>query len=225
MTNLPPYGALSPTQRAQAEQMQQHAATLGVHQPQAGQQVQVTLPSAGAEPVPFESALPGSTIAVFAPGFNWGEQCRVIHLDPEFGPTSQPALHLVDSAGERRLLMSTDPKARIEIVVSAEQLGIEQIPEGAIRARNRPVDVSALQWKGGAGEAAKFILWGARHALIRYEEDTDTSDEFLTITKLDKSAEEQMRPGDWLVKNPDTGFTVVSEADFPRLYEEVALFA
>lgn len=221
---LPGYGALG-------QQLQADAATIGLPpQPRLGQPdvravtLNSMLPSESAPTVPFEAALPGSTIAVFAQGFEYGERCRVIKLDPEYPPNAVPALHLIsDVTGERKLLISTMQGARIQILVSAEQLGIERVPEGAIRARVKPIDVAALQWKGGAAEASKFILWAQKYASVRYEEETEASDEFMVIEQLDQQAEGYMHPGDYLVKNPDGEFRVVPAGEFSVLYEEVSL--
>jgi hypothetical protein len=86
------------------------------------------------------------------------------------------------------------------------------------------LDVVALQWKGSAAEAAKVILWATRFAVLRFHDEEAAGDEYMVIEKLDRSAEEYLRPGDYVVKDPDGGLTVVTQADFPRLYEEVALF-
>lgn len=218
------YGALTPNQQSEVDILQQHAAGLGLPQQAQGTQVKISLPDTGSAPVPIEDALPGSIIAVWGPGFMPGEQCRVLERELEWGPNSIPALHLVDSNDERRLLTSGMQGARIQILISAEQLGIEQIPEGATRARTKPRDVIALQWKGGAAEAAKMILWATRYAVLRFHDEEAGSDEYLTIEKLDQSAQTFLRPGDYLIKDPDGKLTVVENADFDLLYEEVALF-
>lgn len=218
------YGGLSKNQQSEVEILQAHAAGLGLPQQPQGTQVKITLPDTGSSPVPIEDALPGSVIAVWGPGFMPGEQCRVLQRELEWGPNSIPALHLVDSNDQRRLLTSGMQGARIQILISAEQLGIEQVPEGAIRARTRPLDVIALQWRGGAAEAAKMILWATSFAVLRFHDEEAGGDEFLTIEKLDESATEYLRPGDYLIKDPDGKLSVVENAEFARLYEEVALF-
>lgn len=220
---LPEYGALG-------QQLAGHAATLGHPAPPTlGQpgvvpvQLNGLLPASdSAQTVPFEAAAPGSKIAVFAPGFAPGERCTVIKMESEWGTTSVPALHLIDTQGERRILPSTIQGARIEILVSAEQLGIERAPEDAIRVRTKPIDAIAMQWKGGPGEAAKFILWATGRAVLQYGEETGSEDEYLLIQKLDQTAGDYMRPGDWLVKSPDGDFRVVLQADFRREFEEVS---
>lgn len=218
------YGALTPNQQSEAALLAQHAAGLGLPQQPQGTQVKISLPDTGSAPVPIEDAEPGSIIAVWGPGFYPGEKCTVLQRELEWGPNSIPALHLVDDNGQRRLLTSGMQGARIQILVSAAQLGIEQIPEGAVRARTRPLDVVALQWKGGAAEAAKVILWATRFAVLRFHEEEAAGDEYMVVEKLDRSAEEFLRPGDYLVKDPDGKLTVVENAEFARLYEEVALF-
>lgn len=218
------YGALTPNQQNEVNILQQHAAGLGLPQQPQGTQVKISLPDTGSAPVPIEEAEPGSVIAVWGPGFYPGEKCTVLRMEAEWGPNSIPALHLVDEQGNRRLLTSGMQGARIQILVSAAQLGIEQIPEGATRARTRPLDVVALQWKGGAAEAAKVILWATRFAVLRFHDEEAGGDEYLVVEKLDRSAEEYLRPGDYLVKDPDGALKVVENAEFARLYEEVSLF-
>jgi hypothetical protein len=212
---LPPYGALS------------FGAQVGLPPaPQLGQPGvmpgQISLPADAVAPTRFEDALPGSRVAVYAQDFDYGEECTVLQMEREWGPTSVPALHLIDSKGERRLLPSSNPQNKIQILLSAQQLGVEQIPEGAIRARTKPLDVIARQWHGGAGEASSIVLWAAAHAAIRYEDESPASDEHMVIQKLDRSSEEFLRPGDYLVKTVETGeFRVVTQGEFPELYEEV----
>lgn len=222
--NLPGYGALGG--------LQQHAATLGhAAPPRLGQpgvnpvQLNGMLPQAPATPpVPLEAALPGSLIAVWAPGFEPGEKCRVIRMESEWGPTSVPALHLISEVDKQpKLLPSTYQNARIEILISAEQLGIEKAPENAIRARTRPLDVIAMQWKGGGGEAGQLILWVTGHISLQYIGETDSDDEALLVQKLDQTAGDYMRPGDWLVKAPDGAFRVVPKDEFRREFEEVSI--
>jgi hypothetical protein len=215
MTDLPPYGALN------------YGAGIGqAPPPQLGQQGvvpgQIRLPADAPAITRFEDALPGSKIAVFGPDFEYGEECTVLEMKPEYGPTSIPALIVVDSKNARRIISSVG-RWTIQVLLSAKDLGIEQIPDGAIRARNKPTDVVALQWHGGAGEATTIIMWAAGKAAIQYVDEDQDGNERLVIQRLDTGSEEHARPGDFLVKEPDGDFHVVLQGEFPRLYERVSV--
>lgn len=222
MSNLPPYGALG-------GQLQQHAATIGLQQPpHLGERgvtpAQIHLPEDAPATTRFEDALPGSQIAVYGPDFEYGEQCTVLEMKPEWGPTSIPAVYVSDSNGARRIIPASG-RWKIQILVSAKQLGIEQIPDGAIRARIKPLDVIALQWKGGAGPASTIILWAAGHAVVRFVDEEEDGNERLVIQKLNSPSEEHARPGDYIVKSPEGDFFVVLQGDFPERYDEVNNYA
>lgn len=217
MTNLPPYGALGTGLDFGPGIGQAPPPTLGQQGAVPGQ---IHLPADAPAITSFEDALPGSKIAVYGPDFDYGEECTVLELQREFGPNSIPALFVSDSKGERRIISSIG-QWKIQILLSAKDLGIEQIPEGAIRARNRPTDVIALQWHGGVGDATKIILWAAGSAAIQFVDEDQDGTERLVVQKLGADTEEHARPGDYLVKDPDGDFRVVLQGDFPRLFEEI----
>lgn len=227
MTDMPAYGDLGTQLQGHAQGLFNPAAqpTLGAPGTMP-MQVGGLLPTTGPAVVALTDALPGSKIAVFnAPAFGHGERCTVIKMDPEWGPNHVPALHLVsDSSGERKLLTESMAGARIEILLSAEVLGIEQIPDGAVRARTRPIDVVAFRWEGDAEGAAKLIMWAAKYASLRYVEEDGVQAAYMVISKLDAAAEEFIQPGDYLIKDPDGEFRVLEVGAYKRQYEEVDLF-
>ena len=147
-----------------------------------------------AKPQKFEEITPGSTIEISGSGIDPFEAI-VVQMQPEFGPTSIPALIFTVKGDPEPQIVTASGQYQVRVLINASSVATDTPPDGALQVRLRPLDATAIQFKGGVTSAGTIIRWAIGKAAPRYQGATDQQAESIIFGGLGLPMAAQA--GDW----------------------------
>lgn len=166
----------------------------------------------------FVRVNPGSKVEFWSRENPEPREASVIQVFKEYGSTSIPAL-ILDAGGGTPELITENGTWHVRVILDAGKIGGKNAPENSVVVVKKPVHCVAVQFTGGAGNAAEIVKWVAGKHAVQYRQDDELTGtpEAIILSTLEGDVE--CVPGSYVVHNDEDGFYVVSEATLRKTYE------
>ena len=166
-------------------------------------------------PTKFEDVAPGSTIRVSGRGVQEPFNATVLDAIAEYGPTGIPALLITD--GNEPYYIPASGNYEVQVLVNGRDLAAKMpLPESGEQVRTIVRHAEAVRFRGGLESAAEIVRWAIGSTTFRYTRETDIEPDHLTQAGIEGA---KVWPGDFVMKDDEGKFHVVSERDFATEWE------
>lgn len=176
------------------------------------------------KPVKFTDVIPGSPIRIRDAKIPGDSGYLAIALDviPEYGPHALPLISYMRDGSAEVESITGSGRWEVDVVSSAAQLAVLAAGvEGVVTGISKPVNIRAIQFKGGTDSARDCVLVASGLAAVRFDPNNEPPRMLIGGMNPDP-----VMPGDWIVvetrqAGEETVSTVraVSANDFVSQYD------